>query len=97
MISINQHFALYNSLTRKNVNAFAYFRNVYQPTNLKVESLTSTTACLFTTTTTTSIIYELSEIKIERYYINDKGESFVTSLFTFCFINIHFQVEKERR
>ena len=25
------------------------------------------------------------------------GESFVTSSFTFCFINIHFQVEKEIR
>ena len=25
------------------------------------------------------------------------GESFVTSLFTFCFISIHFQVEKETR
>ena len=26
-----------------------------------------------------------------------KGESSVTSLFTFCFINIHFQVEKETK
>ena len=25
------------------------------------------------------------------------GESFVMSLFTFCFISIHFQVEKETR
>ena len=25
------------------------------------------------------------------------GESFVTSLFTFCFISMHFQVEKETR
>ena len=35
--------------------------------------------------------------KLQQLLLNLIGESFMTSLFTFCFISIHFQVEKETR
>ena len=41
--------------------------------------------------------YTLHSFAVKSYNTLVIGESFVTSLFTFCFISIHFQVEKEAR
>ena len=42
-------------------------------------------------------IIQYNTIQYNTMQYNAIGESFVTSLFTFCFISIHFQVEKETR
>ena len=41
--------------------------------------------------------YTLHSFAVKSYNTLVISESFVTSLFTFCFISIHFQIEKETR
>ena len=61
---------------------------------MKMNTIRSRYHVIFTETVSkVALSCEVDKRMIERI----GRESFVTSLFTFCFISIHFQVEKEER